>query len=191
VLVATIAGTAQAARTASPNPSFTVTVVSTYVRRHITHIASKPQQNGCVFHIDSDATQQVTTKLQTPVVLTLRQLRHGVKPFVLMLATEKRNGNYSYGYQDGCPNLPTTPRHVSDTCDCGRRSFKILSANVALGYIGGTNRFRFTYLYDGPDAFRGGCVHEATIVNPDPTGINDRLHPGNERVSVHVRLRQH
>ena len=159
VLVLAVAGAAQAAAKAA-NPSFDVTVASTYVRHHIAHIASKPQQNGCVFHIDSDATQQVTTKLQTPAVLTLRQLRHGVKPFALMVARETRSGNYSYGYQDGCPNLTTTPRLVSDTSGCGTRTFMVLSANVALGYIGGTNNFRFTSVYDGPDAFRGSCLHE-------------------------------
>jgi hypothetical protein len=163
------------------NPAFRVTVTSTFFRHHVVHIASKPQANGCVLRTDADAVQQDVAKTQHAEVLTLQQLLRGVTPFTLLDAKETRGGTYTYGYNDGCPYLASTPRHVSDTSGCGTpRKFQVLSDFDAVGYLRGTRNFRFTYTKTGGDEFRGTCLAEVFVGE-------DENNPGAESVAIPPR----
>lgn len=163
------------------DPSFRVTVTSTFFRHHVVHIATKPQPNGCVLQTDSDAAQRVVAKTATASVLTLRELLRGATPFALLNAKETRGGSYSFGYNDGCPFLATTPRHVSDTSGCGRvRPFQVLSEFDTVGFIRGTNKFRFTYAKTGGDVFDGTCLEEVFVGE-------DESHPSAESVAIPPR----
>ncbi len=173
VVAACLAPQAQAAS----NPSFKVTVTSTFVRHHVVHVARTPLPNGCSLRTDSDATQKVVAKTAQPVVVTLRELQHGVDRFAGLGARETRRGSYRYGYNDGCPYLQTNPAEISDTSGCGTRSSYILSEKVKLGFLRGTNHFRFAYERTGPDAFVGKCLVEVFV------GENE-YRPGAESVSM-------
>jgi hypothetical protein len=161
------------------NPRFSVEAVSTIIRHHVQHTAAAPQANGCVFHVDADATEQITTELARPAVLTYNDLLAGVKPFAVLMAEETRGGYYTYGFQDGCPLLAQSPRYVSDTSGCGTESFKIVSDGTAVGFNPGTHQFGFSWLYDSRDPFDGFCVHDVFATNDigDAAGLSISIPP--------------
>lgn len=159
---------AGAAQAANPNPSFSVSVSAVYVRHHITHLVPKPDSQGCSLSTNADATQLIRMQTQSPVVLTYRQLLHGVSPFQLLLAEETRGGSYVYGYNTGCPKLQSTPLMIDPTSGCGKvRSFKVLPIFDAVGFVNKTHRFRFSTQFAGADAYNGSCVPSVFVNESD------------------------
>lgn len=166
MLLAAAANAAPAKRPA--NPSFRVDVSATLVRRNVRHIVGKPQSNGCVVRTDADATSLMRLHVETPRVLTYRQLLHGVSPFAALAGKETRGGSYRYGYDttSGCPHSGETIRE-GDTSTCGTKHFKVLELFDTVGFVNRTHRFRFSVRNSAPDPFGGGCLSEIF------TGDND------------------
>jgi len=149
------AGAATAAR--SPNPRFNVTVTSTYVRHHITHIVRKADESGCRRRNDIDTTQRITAVSERPAPMTLSDLVRGGRYAVRLDTKEARTGTLRAGWEEGCPLLADQPAYFGDTIGCGQRSWAISLSKTAVGYAGGDN-FRFSYGLSLPDPFDGHCL---------------------------------
>ena len=153
------AATASAAKIVPKRqPLFRVTIKSTYVNHAVITVVEKPAVNGCRQRYDLSATQSVDVATTAPVLRTAAQLKTGIFP--PMTAHENRTGSERNGWEVGCPALVDDPAEVTDTSECGARSYAV--TKPSLGYLSATGtRFAFRYTRIGADPYEGNCMAES------------------------------
>jgi hypothetical protein len=179
VLLLAVAGAAGASPKRAANPSFRVSVTTTYVRHHVIHFVRKPDQTGCHFRTDVDAHQQVVATSREPVTLTFKELRAGAIFPGYLDAKETRRGTEYAGYEPGCPALQQSPPYRGDISGCGTERFTILFDKTRVGYLRGTKNFRVNWARVGADPYTGKCLKDI-FVGEDvdvPTGQSIQFPP--------------
>ena len=153
------AATASAAKIVPKRqPLFRVTIKSTYVNHAVITVVEKPGTNGCRQRYDLSATQSIDVSTTAPVVRSVAQLKTGIFP--PLQAHENRTGSERNGWEIGCPALADDPAEVTDTSQCGARSYAI--TKPSLGYLAATGtRFAFRYSRTGADPYQGNCMAES------------------------------
>jgi hypothetical protein len=153
---------AAAASAAKPapkrQPTFRVTVTSTYVDHNVITVVEVPNANGCRQRYDLNATQTINVSTTKSVLRTLAQVKAG--QFPPLQAREHRTGTERNGWEIGCPSLKDDPADITDTSGCGDRSYAM--TKTSLGYLAKTGtRFAFRYSRNAADPYGGNCLPEA------------------------------